>query len=102
MDYATSALDAAFGEFGIAATATLAGSTAATACTLIFTRPDTLIDGLEAPIVATSRLAEIRKAELPAAPVKGDKLTIDGTLYTVRSVRQPDPDRLLYRLELTA
>jgi hypothetical protein len=55
--------------------------------------------GYGAGAMMPSRIAEVRVSEIAVA-AEGDTITIDGAVYPIRSTSQPDPDRLLWRLEL--
>lgn len=71
-----------------------------TPCRVILKMADESYDaGYGAGAVMPSRIAEVRVSEISVA-AEGDAITIDGTVYPINSTRQPDPDRLLWCLEL--
>ena len=55
--------------------------------------------GYGAGAVMPSRIAEMRVSEVAVA-AEGDTISIGGSDYPANAASQPDPDRLLWRLEL--
>ena len=102
MTIASDALDilfAASSKISVAATYTPDGG-APTPCWVIVKMADEPYDaGYGAGAVMPSRIAEVRASAIAVA-TEGDTITIDGTDYPINSTSQPDPDRLLWRLEL--
>lgn len=47
-----------------------------------------------------TRIVESRAALFPTPPREGDVVVISGEQFQVEAVSQPDPDRLLYRMDL--
>jgi hypothetical protein len=69
-------------------------------CRVIVKMADEPYDlGYGAGSIMPSRLAEVRVSEIAVAS-EGDTITIDGADYPIGFASQPDPDRLLWRLEL--
>jgi hypothetical protein len=99
---ASDALDilfAASSKISVAATYTPDGG-APMPCRVIVKMADESYDaGYGASLMMPSRLAEVRVSEIAVAS-EGDTITIDGAGYPISSASQPDPDRLLWRLEL--
>lgn len=102
MTIASDALDilfAASSKISVAATYTPDGGSP-TPCRVIVQMTEEPYDaGYGAGAILPSRIAEIRVSEIAVA-AEGDAITIDGADYPVNSANQPDPDRLLWRLEL--
>ncbi len=102
MTVASDALDimfAASSKISVAATYTPDGGSP-TSCRVIVTMADEPYDaGYGAGAVMPSRIAEVRVSEISVA-TEGDTITVDGVEYPINAVSQPDPDRLLWRLEL--
>lgn len=69
-------------------------------CRVIVKMADEPYDaGYGAGSVMSSRIAEMRVSEVAVA-AEGDTISIGGSDYPVNAASQPDPDRLLWRLEL--
>ena len=102
MTIASDALDilfAASSKISVAATYTPDGGSP-TPCRVILKMADEPYDaGYGAGAMMPSRIAEIRVSDVAVA-AEGDTITIDGADYPVNAASQPDPDRLLWRLEL--
>ena len=102
MIIASDALDilfAASSKISVAATYTPDGG-APTPCRVIVKMADESYDaGYGAGAVMPSRIAEVRVSDI-AVLAEDDIITIDGADYPISSASQPDPDRLLWRLEL--
>ena len=64
-------------------------------CRASFTQGDVLSEGFN----SSARIAEVRASEVSVMKEEGT-LTIAGKTYTIQAARQPDTDRLLWRLEL--
>lgn len=67
-------------------------------CRLVWKAPDAVWQsgtGTGTP----ARVAKLRQAEVPSA-AEGDRLLVGGITYPVLAVTVPDPDRLLWQLEL--
>jgi hypothetical protein len=96
---ALNVLFAASSKISVAGTYTPDGGSPAL-CRVIVKMADVPYDaGYGAGTVMPSRIAEVRVSEI-AVSAEGDTITIDGTGYPVNAASQPDPDRLLWRLEL--
>ncbi len=83
----------------VAATHTPGGGGAGTAVRAVLARPDQVFPGYDAGARSVSLVAEVRVSELPA-PAEGDTLTVGVTAYRIDALSRPDPDRLIWRLEL--
>lgn len=88
-------IDSVFRRFGVDAVYTPPRGGSPVPCRASFTQGDVLADGFN----SAARIAEVRAAEAPIMKEEGT-LAIAGRTYTIQSARQPDPDRLLWRLEL--
>ncbi|MCA6305663.1 MAG: hypothetical protein IM628_12730 [Phenylobacterium sp.] len=75
------------------------GGGAGTAVRAILARPDAVFPGVDAGVRSPSLVAEVRVAELPA-PSEGDTLAVGATQWRIDALSRPDPERLLWRLEL--
>ncbi|MFC5358257.1 head-tail joining protein [Azospirillum himalayense] len=88
-------LDSAFRRYGVDAVYAPPRGGAPVPCHVIFAQGDVLADGFN----SSARISEVRASEVPTMKEEGT-LTIGGKTYTIQAARQPDPDRLLWRLEL--
>ena len=102
MTIASDALDilfAASSKISVAATYTPDGGSP-TPCRVILKMADEPYDaGYGAGAMMPSRIAEVRASEIAVA-TEGDTITIGGADCPVNAASQPDPDRLLWHLEL--
>ena len=99
-DILQGALDAAFELQGIDATYTpVAGSPVTVK--VIPSEEDELVDvpGIGSRIQTETNLFDVRLSEI-AAPAKSASLVVAGTSYTVASKSQPDPRKLIWRLDV--
>lgn len=100
------AVDAAFTAFGIAALHRPKGGEPVTACTIVWTRPDDLLElGAAGKAVGTNgATADVRASEI-ASPIEGDAFDVsaaDGSTATwiVRGPPRRDPEQLTWRMRL--
>ena len=91
-------LSTAIGALGTSATYTPDGGSAFTV-TVIEAEDDEISDFGATRIQSNAAIFEASKADFDDDPAPGDAIAISGRTYTVKSVRTPDANRLLWRLE---
>jgi hypothetical protein len=92
-------LSSAFRGFGMGGVYTPPGGGTANDVRVMWANPDQVEASFGIGVNTPARIAEIRVSQLALAEENGT-LVVGGTTYRVTRASKPDPDRLVWRLEL--